>query len=112
MADFTLTVYPATRAVASAPNFTDNETAATSGNNYYVPNNGKVLIVANAATTANVTVQTPNTVDGLAITDLTLALADTDVRIFGPFPPAYYNDGDGRLKITVDANTNLMAVRL
>jgi hypothetical protein len=111
MADFTLTVYDATKVVSSAPNYTDSETAATSGNNYYIPNNGRVLLIAEAATTANLTVQTPNTQDGNAISDLVLALADTDIRIFGPFAPAYYNDAQGRMLVTVSANTNLMAIR-
>lgn len=112
MADFTLTVYDATRLVASAPNYTDNLTAATSGNNYYIPNNGRVLLIAVAGTTANLTVETPNAIDGLAITDLVNALADTKIRAFGPFPPAIYNDAQGRLKVTVSANTSLFAIRI
>lgn len=111
MADVTMTVYDTTRAVSTAPNYTDNETAATSGNNYYIPNNGRVLLIAEADTTSNVTIATPGSIDGNAIADLVLALADTDVRVFGPFPPAVYNDAQGRLLVTVSANTNLMAIR-
>lgn len=112
MADVTMTVYDGKRAVSTAPNYTDNKTSATSSNNYYIPNDGRVVVVAAAATTANLTVSTPNTVDGLAVTDLTLALNDTDIRVFGPFPPQIYNDSQGRLLLTVDANTNLFAVRV
>lgn len=112
MADFTLTVYSATRLVATAPNYTDNLTAAATGNNYYVPNNGAVVIVAASAATSNLTVQTPNTVDGLAITDSVNALPDTDVRFFGPFPPSIYNDAQGRILVTVSANTSIFAIRL
>lgn len=112
MSDINVTVYPATRAVATAPNYTDNKTTAAAGNNYYIPNTGRLYLILAAATTANVTVETPNTVDGNAIADLVLALADTKVRVFGPFPPGYYNDSQGRLKVTVSANTSLLAVRM
>jgi hypothetical protein len=112
MADFTPTIYAATRAVSTAPNFTDNETAATSGNNYYYPNDGRVVLIVNAAASSNVTVATPNTVDGLAVTDLVLALADTDVRVVGPFPPNIYNDSQGRILVTVSADTSIMAIRV
>lgn len=112
MADITMTVYDTSRAVSTTANYTDNETAAASGNTYYIANNGRVFLIAEAASTANVVVATPNSVDGNAITDLTLALADTDMRVFGPFPPSVYNDSQGRIAITVSANTNLMAVRM
>jgi hypothetical protein len=42
MAEVTVTVYDAGRLAASGANYTDNKTAATSGNNYNIPNNGKV----------------------------------------------------------------------
>jgi hypothetical protein len=109
MADVTLTVYPATRVVGTAPNYTDNLTAATTGNNYYIPNNGEVRLIAAGA--ATVTVQTPNTQDGNAITDLTVVLPDTDIRVLGPFSPQYYNDSQGRMLVTVSANCNLFAIR-
>ncbi len=112
MADVTLTVYQAARPLASAPNYTANKTGATSSNVYFFPNNGRVVLLMAAATTANVTIETPNTQDGNAIADLTLALANTNVRVIGPFPPAVYNDSQGRVKVTVDANTDLYAVRV
>jgi hypothetical protein len=112
MADFTLTVYDAARVVASAPNFTDNKTAATASNNYYIPNNGRVVLHAISGAGGNLTVQTPGTVDGLAVTDNVNALVAAKHYVFGPFPPATYNDSQGRLLVTVSANTDLFAVRV
>lgn len=112
MADVTMTVYDAARLVASAPNYTDNLTAATSSNDYYIPNNGRVVLHALCGAGGNLTVQTPGTVDGLAVTDNVNALVAAKHYVFGPFPPALYNDSQGRLKVTVSANTNLFAVRV
>lgn len=111
MADVTMTVYGPGRTVATAANYTANLTAATSANVYYIPNDGNVRIAAAAATTSVATVETPETgPDGLAVTDNVLTLADTNVRIFGPFPTRY-NNALGQIKITVSANTNLFAFR-
>jgi hypothetical protein len=112
MADFTLTVYETTKSGSTAPNYTDNETDATSSNNYYIPNNGRVVLIVEAATSSNVTIQTPGSIDGNAIADLVVALADADIKIVGPFAPQIYNDAAGRLLVTVSANTKLFAVRL
>jgi len=38
----------------------------------------------------NVTVQTPGTVDGLAISDLIVAVPASGERMIGPFPIGYY----------------------
>lgn len=112
MADVTMTVYDASRAQATAPNYTDNKTAATSGNNYYIPNNGRVALIVVAGTTATVTVATPGTVDGNAVADLAITLPDTDQIVLGPFPTGTYNDPQGRLLVTVSAATSLFAVRV
>jgi hypothetical protein len=112
MAEVTVTVYDSGRAAASAANYTDNRTAATSGNNYNIPNNGKVLLVAegNGGTTT-ATVSTPNSVDSLAITDLALTATSAKAQVWGPFPPSIYNNSSGNLVVTVSGNTYLFAVR-
>jgi hypothetical protein len=112
MADINLTVYDAKRLVASAPNFTDNKTAATSSNNYYLPNDGRIVLHAVCGAGGNLTVVTPNTVDGLAVTDLVNTLVAAKHYVFGPFPPQIYNDSQGRLLVTVAANTDLFVVRV
>lgn len=111
MPDVTVAVADPTRDLASAPNFTSGATLMTTADVYFVPNDGNVLLVLAAATTANVTIETPGTVDGLAVTDRVLALANTNVRVVGPFPPGIYNNALGQLRITTSANCSLLAVR-
>lgn len=112
MGDVNLTVYQVARN-ASGVDFTTNKVAATSANNYYIPgNDGNVkLIVGLTAASGNLIAETPNTVDGQAIADLTLALTQNKTVVIGPFPPNVYNDSQGRVKITVSANTDIMAFR-
>lgn len=112
MADVNVTVYRAGRAAASSANYTDNKTAATSGNNYLIPNNGKVGLVLECTGGGTATVATPGTQDGLAITDLTLTTTAAKILLWGAFPPAYYNDANNKMTVTVSANTNLFAFQL
>lgn len=111
MADVNVSVADARRTLAAAPNFTTGQVLMTTADVYYIPNDGRVLLVLQAATTANVTIETPVTVDGLAVTDQVLALGNTNVRVVGPFPPNVYNDAQGRLRVTTSANCALLAVR-
>jgi hypothetical protein len=112
MAEVTVTVYDAGRLAASGANYTDNKTAAVSGSNYNIPNNGKVGLVLECTAGSTATVATPGTVDGLAITDLTLTTTAAKVQIWGAFPPSIYNNSSNNLVVTVAANTNLFAFRL
>lgn len=112
MAEVTVTVYDAGRVAASGANYTDNKTAATSANNYNIPNNGRVGLVLECTAGGTATVATPNAVDGLAITDLVLTTTAAKVQIWGAFPPATYNNSANNLVLTVSANTNVLAFRL
>lgn len=112
MAEVTVTVYDAARAAASGANYTDNKTAATSGNNYNIPNNGRVGLVLECTAGSTATVVTPNSIDGLSVTDLTLTTTAAKVQIWGAFPTAIYNNSSGNMVVTVAANTNLFAFRL
>lgn len=112
MSDVTVAVSQAARA-SNGLNVTDNDTAASSGNNYYFQNDGRtVLVITNGAGSNTVTVQTPGTQDGLAITDLTATVAASKVHVLGPFPPTIYNDALGRVLVTVSASAELMPVRV
>lgn len=106
MADVQLTPLAPTRAAPA--NFTDNKTAATTGNNYLVANDGNTRILAQSTAGANITFVTPGDVDGLAIPDRVVALTAAKLYVFPPFPPAIYGD---TLTITVSANTDLAAVK-
>jgi hypothetical protein len=70
------------------------------------------VLVAQPGATANVTIVTPGSVDGLAVTDNVIALANTNVRVIGPFPPQVYNDAQGRARVQVSAACDLYAVRV
>lgn len=111
MAEVTVTVYDPGRSAASGANYTDNKTAATSGNNYNIANNGRVLLMLECTAGSTATVTTPNSVDSLAITDLTLTTTAAKIQLWGPFPTSIYNNASGNLVVTVAANTNLFAVR-
>ncbi len=112
MANIPMTVYQAGRAATSGANYTDNKTAATAGNTYLINNNGKVGLIVECTAGGTVTVITPGTIDGLAITDLALTATAAKILLWGGFPPAYYNDTNEQLEVTVSAATNLFAFLL
>ncbi len=111
MAEIPVTVYDPGRAAASGANYTDNKTAATSGNNYNIPNNGRVLVVLECTTGGTAVFVTQSVIDGLSVTDLTVTTTAAKILLWGPFPPDIYNKSDGTLVVTVSAATNLFAVR-
>jgi hypothetical protein len=82
-----LTVSTITRA-----GITDTLAAANADGSRF-SNDGKTFLeVANASgDTITVTVETPGTVDGLAIADLEVAVPDGTTKFIGPFPPSLYN---------------------
>ena len=108
MADFTLTVFDTNR---DGVNVTDNDTSATTGNNYFFQNDGRVKLLCASTPGANVTVETTVTVEGLAVTDNVKAVPATKQVVLGPFPMATYNDSQGRAKVTVSANCDIIAIR-
>lgn len=93
-------------------------------NNHSFDNTGEnvVLHVKNGATAVNVTISTPNTVDGLAIADRVVTVAGTSEAIIGPFPNAVYGtvdtdpdpDIDPAIFVDLDddSNVTLAALRL
>lgn len=87
------------------PNYTaPNGTAGTDGD---IIDAGAVMLhVKNANTSqCTVTVETPGTVDGLAIADLTVVVPATSERLIGPFPrgtfaqPSDATVGPGRVLV-------------
>jgi hypothetical protein len=106
MADVNVTVYPINR--TTGVDYTTNLLAVTSANTYYIPNDGTVRLMLECTAGGTATIDTPNTVDGLAIANLTLTLTAAKVFIFGVFPVAVYGSS---IKLTVSANSNLLAVR-
>jgi hypothetical protein len=98
--------------------------AADAANNHSFDNTGEnvVLHVKNGAVLCNVTIVTPNTIDGLALADRLVAVTATEERIIGPFPNALYGtidtdpdpDIDPAIFVDIDdsSNVTLAALRL
>lgn len=71
-------------------------------------NDGRTfLFLIGGTANCEITVQTPGTVDGLAVDDIVfdIPLGATEFRIMGPFPPSIYNQSNGYVYIDwEDAN--------
>jgi len=66
--------------------------AETDGNSWR--NTGREFLhVKNGATAVVVTVVTPRTVDGQAVTSRTVTVPASAERMIGPFPPSIFNQG-------------------
>lgn len=90
----------------TAAQTTDGNSAPNDGNTYF-----EVKVATAGACT--VTVQTPGTVDGLAIADRTISVpGTTGDKVFGPFPPDKYNQADGSIYIDVSKACTIGAFRL
>lgn len=111
MAEVTLTVYDSVRA---GLDLTASKTTVVVANTYLMPNDGRtVLHVNNTTGSTNVTtIDTPNSVDGLAIANRTVSQATAKDYVIGPFPPAIYNNSAGKVSITFDQTVDIVAVRV
>ena len=84
--------------------------AGDAAETYLIPNNGDVFVHVKKTGLNNctVTVVTPNTVGGLAITDYTATVvATTGDKMLGPFDPAIYNNTAGQISMTFSEVTSL-----
>ena len=89
----------------------------STGNTYKVRNNGRTLIhiKKSGAGAANITVQTPKQVAGLAIADpIVVVPATTGDVMIAPVNEDLFNDAVGDVNLTTDEGTGLTiaAVRL
>ena len=76
---------------------------APSGDQFLL-NPGEWLLVKTGATPVNIIIQTPGTVDGLAIADRTIAVPANVERLIGPFDAGAYGNP---VKFALSAITNL-----
>jgi len=74
-----------------------------------VDNNGRVFlhIKNGSGVSVTVTIQTPGTVDGLAVADRTVVIPAGEERMPGVFPPADYNQSDGAVYVDFSAVTTV-----
>ncbi len=79
-------------------------------NTYLIRNPGNVILhfKKSGAGNCDVTIITPNAVDGLAVADRTVQIpASTGDRFIGPFPPSIYNNVNGDIEISLSEVTGL-----
>ena len=74
-------------------------------------NTGREFIrVKNASgSSVNVTIQTPGTVDGLAVADRVVAVPAAGERDIGSFTPSDYNQDDGDVYVDYSATSSVSA---
>ena len=79
------------------------QTNAVGANYHMFLNDGRTfLFLIGGTADCILTVQTPGTVDGLAVDDISFTVplgVGTEFRIMGPFPPSVYNQSDGYVYI-------------
>lgn len=88
--------------------------ASAEGDGNSFANNGRVVLHAKNGSggSITVTIQTPGTVDGLAVSDRTVAIPAGEERIIGVFPPADYNQSDGSVYVDYSGVTSLTVAAL
>jgi len=108
----TLTVYTpvATTIGAGAPAVLAPANCAVGGDQFL--NDGRTILYFKNTnvTTRTVTIATAGTIGGLAIADVTVAVAQDETRIVGPFDPRIYNDASGYVQLTYTAVATLLTV--
>ncbi len=77
-----------------------SDTFANSGKQFLLITNGNALSTV-------VTVVTQATIDGLAITDLTVTIPTATTKLIGPFPPSTYNDASGYVTVSCSITTTV-----
>ncbi len=105
MGDVTLAVQS-----AGPAGVTPTRNAIASGNDYKVRNNGRIALLfeKTGAGDATITIVTPATLGGLAVTDQVITVpATTGDVTAAKFPPAIYNDGNGNLSFSTNEGTGL-----
>mgnify|MGYP006292739519 CR=1 FL=1 len=87
----------------------DPSYSAADSEGHEFQNNGRVFVHVKNGDGSNhdVTIQTPNTVDGLAISDRTVTVPAGEERMIGSFPPGHYNQSDGNVNVDYSAITGM-----
>jgi len=102
MATETLTVQNAGRSANGAEFDYQNVTAA---GGFEFPNDGHtILVVSNDAGDLALAVDIQRTVDGEAVDTKDITVTASKIEFLGPFPVAMYNDSDGNVTVTPDAD--------
>lgn len=110
MATTTQTVYNAAR---GGLDLTAVKTTVVTADTYRFLNDGKTKQFVNNIANANctVTIVTPATSDGLAISDRTVSVQTLRAAVIGPFPASPYNDDGGYVSMTFSQIVEITAFR-
>ena len=103
MADFDLTVQAPEGAGGRTVTYKSGAQAQdpiTDSDRFLFGNAGReYVLVKKGAGAVDVTVETPLTVDGLAVADRTVAVAANSDALLGPFEPRIYNNEEGKVAL-------------
>ncbi|MEE8599238.1 MAG: hypothetical protein V3S69_07000 [Dehalococcoidales bacterium] len=82
-----------------------NLQSITAVDGFTFPNNGRALLyVENDAGALVLSFTIQLTVDGKAVTAKAITVTASENWVMGPFPPNIYNDADGLVTVTPDAD--------
>lgn len=75
-------------------------------------NNGKTLLIFknSSGSSCTATLDTPSTLQGLAIANPTVVVTSSADQVIGPFDPAIFNTAAGVITITYAGSTNTTTV--
>jgi hypothetical protein len=101
MAQETLTVQDAARTGAEL-----NEQSVTAADGFKFQNDGRTVMIITEQNSAacDVTVTPTLTVDGLTPSSRVVEVGAGKTYVLGPWPPEQYNDSDGYLEVTIEAD--------
>ncbi len=83
---------------------------AAHADGHAIANDGENVFFAvlnGSGSSINVTVQTPNSVDGNAISDKVVAVAAGVLKYFGPYPRKDYNQGNEEIYVDISLVTTI-----
>lgn len=81
---------------------------AEAGGDKFLNTGREYLIIRNAGgSPVNVTVTTPVTTDGLAVSDRVIAIGAGATHFLGPWPKGVYNDGDNFVNLAWETHTDM-----
>lgn len=82
--------------------------AVAAGGDQFLNDGDIVLYFKNTnASSRTVTIATGGTIGGIAIADVTVALAQNEEKLVGPFDPRIFNDSNGYVQLTYTADTGV-----
>lgn len=84
--------------------------ACTSGGDSFQNDGSQFLLIKNGDISSHDVIVTPTAkLDGQSVAARTVAVAAGVTKIFGPFPPAQFNDADDLVQVTYSAVTSMTA---